>query len=83
MKKKIKKKICVITGTRAEYGLLSLLMKRIKSEKRFFTNNMYWISSFQNAWLYKKRYLKNGFKINYDIDLMLKKKIMNTIYLSL
>ena len=28
-------KICVITGTRAEYGLLKLLMNRIKNNKKF------------------------------------------------
>lgn len=28
-------KICVITGTRAEYGLLKLLMKKIKDNKKF------------------------------------------------
>ena len=29
----IKRKICVVTGTRAEYGLLYWLMKKIESDK--------------------------------------------------
>ena len=29
----IKRKICVITGTRAEYGLLYWLMKEIKADE--------------------------------------------------
>ena len=27
-----KRKVCIVTGTRAEYGLLSLLMKKIQNE---------------------------------------------------
>ena len=72
--KKIKK-ICVITGTRAEYGLLSLLMKRIKSEKRFKLQIICTGSHLSKMHGYTRKYiLKDGFKINYDIDLMLKKK---------
>ncbi len=72
--KKIKK-ICVITGTRAEYGLLSLLMKRIKSEKRFKLQIICTGSHLSKMHGYtRKDILKDGFKINYDIDLMLKKK---------
>ena len=37
--KKIKK-ICVITGTRAEYGLLSILAQKLQKDKQFadYTN---------------------------------------------
>ena len=28
-----KKKICIVTGTRAEYGLLYWLIKKVKKEK--------------------------------------------------
>ena len=30
---RMRKKICVITGTRAEYGLLKSIIKKIKLEK--------------------------------------------------
>ena len=36
MKKMKKRKICVVTGTRAEYGLLSGLMKKIDHTLRFY-----------------------------------------------
>ena len=29
------KKICVVTGTRAEYGLLKILMKQLKNSDEF------------------------------------------------
>ena len=31
----MKRKICVVTGTRAEYGLLSNLMKLIQTDEQF------------------------------------------------
>ena len=34
MPKKTKRKICVVTGTRADYGSLYWLMKEIKAEKK-------------------------------------------------
>ena len=72
--KKIKK-ICVVTGSRAEYGLLSLLIKQIKNEKKFDLQIICTGSHLSNRFgLTKKDILMDGHKIDYEINLNLAKK---------
>ena len=65
-------KICVITGTRAEYGLLRRLMFEIKKNKKFQLNTivtgMHLSSKFGLTY---KEIIKDGFKINKKINLNL------------
>ncbi len=72
--KKIRK-ICVVTGTRAEYGLLSLIMERIKFDKKLKLQIICTGSHLSKAHGFtKKDILNDGFKIDYEINLKLKKK---------
>lgn len=72
--KKIKK-ICVVTGTRAEYGLLSVLIKKIKKNKNFKLQIISTGSHLSPEFgLTKKNIMKDGFKIDYEVDLKLGKK---------
>ena len=72
--KKIKK-ICVVTGTRAEYGLLSVLIKKIKINKNFKLQIISTGSHLSPEFgLTKKDIIKDGFKINYEVNLNLGKK---------
>lgn len=72
--KKIKK-ICVVTGTRAEYGLLSVLIKKIKKNNNFQLQIISTGSHLSPEFgLTKKNITKDGFKIDYEVNLKLGKK---------
>jgi GDP/UDP-N,N'-diacetylbacillosamine 2-epimerase (hydrolysing) len=68
---KKKRKICIVTGTRAEYGLLYHLMKSIKIDKelqiQIIVTGMHLSSEF--GYTYKD--IEKDFKINKKIDLLL------------
>lgn len=61
-------KICIITGTRAEYGLLKRVMSGIKKEKKFklyvLVTGAHLSKKFGNTY---KEVIKDGFKINEKI----------------
>ena len=67
-----KRKICVVTGTRAEYGLLYLLMKSIKDDQKMelqiIATGMHLSSEFGLTY----REIENdGFTINRKIEMLL------------
>lgn len=66
------KKICVVTGTRAEYGLLKPLIKRIDDDKEFelqlIVTGMHLSSEFGNTYKYIE---EDGVKITEKIDILL------------
>ena len=71
MGKSKKRKICVVTGTRAEYGLLSLLMKEIENDKdltlQLIVTGMHLSQEF--GLTYKE--IENEFKIDKKIEILL------------
>ena len=60
----MKKKIYVVSGSRAEYGLLKNLINKFKDDKdiklKIFVTGMHLSSEFGNTY---KEILKDGFKI--------------------
>jgi GDP/UDP-N,N'-diacetylbacillosamine 2-epimerase (hydrolysing) len=66
------KKICVITGTRAEYGLLYWLMKEIQEDRNLelqvVVTGMHLSPEFGLTW---KEIKKDGFRINWKIEMLL------------
>jgi len=68
----IKRKICVVTGTRAEYGLLYWLMKEINADKdlelRIIATGMHLSEEFGNTF---QQIEKDGFNIDKKVDLSL------------
>ena len=68
----IKRKICVVTGTRAEYGLLFLLMKAIDSDKelelQIIVTGMHLSSEFGNTY---QQIESDGFVIDIKVDIEL------------
>lgn len=68
----MKRKICVITGTRAEYGLLSNLMKRIQEDELFelqlVVTGMHLAPEFGLTY---KEIENDGFVINEKIEMLL------------
>ena len=66
-------KICFVTGSRAEYGLLNPLMKLIKKDKKFsfqlFVTGMHLSKKFGNTY---KEIIKDKFKIKSYLDLKIK-----------
>jgi len=66
-----KRKICVVTGTRAEYGLLHWLMKKIEADKelelQLIVTGMHLSSEF--GLTYKE--IEKEFKINKKIEMLL------------
>ena len=75
----IKRKICVITGSRAEYGLLYWLIKDIESDKdldlQLIVTGMHLSSEF--GLTYKE--IENEFKIEKKIDIQLSSDTSNGI----
>ena len=70
----MKKKICVITGSRAEYGLLLPLMKRIKRDKELDLQLIVTGSHMSKEFGFTYRQIKkDGFDIDVKISLDLKK----------
>jgi UDP-N-acetylglucosamine 2-epimerase (non-hydrolysing) len=68
----IKRKICVVTGTRAEYGLLYWLMKGIKSdydlELQVIVTGMHLSPEFGQTY---KQIEADGFEINEKVEILL------------
>ncbi|TGM82292.1 UDP-N-acetylglucosamine 2-epimerase (hydrolyzing) [Leptospira mtsangambouensis] len=68
----MKKKICVVTGTRAEYGLLSHLMKEIKARPEFLlqvvVTGMHLSPEFGLTF---KEILKDGFEIDQKLEILI------------
>ncbi|TGL10772.1 UDP-N-acetylglucosamine 2-epimerase [Leptospira meyeri] len=68
----MKKKICVVTGTRAEYGLLSHLMKGIKAEPEFklqvIVTGMHLSPEFGLTF---QQILEDGFEIDQKLEILL------------
>jgi UDP-N-acetylglucosamine 2-epimerase (non-hydrolysing)/GDP/UDP-N,N'-diacetylbacillosamine 2-epimerase (hydrolysing) len=66
------KKICIVTGSRAEYGLLKRLMSMINSEKtmklQIIVTNMHLCSEFGNTY---KEIESDGFIIDKKIEMLL------------
>lgn len=66
------KKVCVFTGTRAEYGLLKPLMKKIKEHKKMklqiIVSGMHLSSEFGETY---KEIEKDGFSIDEKIEILL------------
>jgi len=67
-----KRKICVVTGTRAEYGLLYWLMKSIEDdpnlELQVIATGMHLSPEFGNTY---KEIEKDGFRINKKVEMIL------------
>ncbi len=67
-----KRKICVVTGTRAEYGLLYWLMKEIDSdpnlELQIITTGMHLSPEFGLTY---KKIEEDGFKIDKKVEMLM------------
>ena len=67
-----KRKICVFTGTRAEYGLLKPLMEEIKKDKdlelQIMASGMHLSPEFGLTY---KEIEKDGFKIDEKVEMLL------------
>jgi GDP/UDP-N,N'-diacetylbacillosamine 2-epimerase (hydrolysing) len=72
MVKTNRRKICVITGTRAEYGLLYWLMKEIQTapdlECQIVVTGMHLSPEFGLTW---KQIVDDGFAINHKVEMLL------------
>ena len=72
MKKVKKMKVAVITGTRAEYGLLKLILSKIrdssKLELKLIVTGTHLCSAFGNTY---KDIEADGFEISYKVDILL------------
>lgn len=70
--KRSKQKICVVTGTRAEYGLLCLLMKALKADPAFelqvIATCMHLSPEYGSTY---RQIEKDGFKIDEKIEMLL------------
>jgi GDP/UDP-N,N'-diacetylbacillosamine 2-epimerase (hydrolysing) len=64
------RKICIITGSRAEYGLLHSLLEKIKKDKntklQIIATCMHLLPKFGNTY---KEIIKDGFKIDYKVKM--------------
>ena len=69
---KIKRKICIVTGTRAEYGLLYWLMKEIKKdadlELQIIATCMHLSPQYGSTW---QDIVNDGFTINQKVEILL------------
>ena len=65
------RKICIITGSRADYGLLKWVMKGIKNDSELelltIATGMYLSSDFGDTY---KLIEEDGFQINYKVDML-------------
>jgi len=70
--RKLKRKICIVTGTRAEYGLLYWLMKRIQEDQnlklQIVATGMHLSPEFGLTY---KQIEKDGFKIDGKVEMLL------------
>jgi GDP/UDP-N,N'-diacetylbacillosamine 2-epimerase (hydrolysing) len=78
------KKICVITGTRAEYGLLKGLMVKIQQHKNLelktIVTGMHLSAQYGSTW---KQIEEDGIRIDYKVDMLLSGDSINSICKSL
>ena len=66
------KKVCVVTGTRAEYGLLYWLLKEIQNDKEFELQLIVTGMHLSEQFGYTYREIeKDGFRIDYKNDMEL------------
>jgi UDP-hydrolysing UDP-N-acetyl-D-glucosamine 2-epimerase len=76
----IKKKVCVVTGTRAEYGLFLPIMKKIQSssclELQIVATTMHFSEEFGNTY---RQIEKDGFFINEKIENLLSSDTKSSI----
>ena len=67
----MKKKICLVTGSRAEYGMLKNLIKKLKNDKninlKILVTGMHLSRDFGNTY---KEIVKDGFKIEKKINIL-------------
>ena len=67
------KKICFITGSRADYGLLAPLMMLIKKDKNFIFQLIATGTHLSNKHNFTfKEIIKDKFKINYSVNINVK-----------
>lgn len=68
----MKKKICVVTGSRAEYGLLKWVMKDIADAEalslQVVVTGMHLVSAFGNTY---REILADGFRIDRQVDILM------------
>ena len=68
----MKRKVCIVTGSRSEYGVLKLLMRRIENDSglslQLLATGMHLSKEFGFTY---KEIEKDGFKINKRIDILL------------
>ena len=68
----MKKKVCFVTGSRAEYGLQYQIIRKVKSSK-FLNSNGY---NNQSINFIKKLKIKNKINVNLDNDILFKLEVM-------
>ena len=79
-----RKKICFVTGTRAEYGLLRYLMKEIKSSKVFQLQLVVTGSHLSHRHGYTvNEIINDGFQIDASLDIELEKDDKDSVCVSL
>ena len=75
-----KRKICVVTGTRAEYGLLYWLMKKIENDDsmilQLVVTGMHLSPEFG---LTQNEIKRDGFKINKNVEMLLSSDTSSSI----
>ncbi len=80
----VKRKICVVTGTRAEYGLLRFLMDGVKKSKKLklqiIATGMHLSPEFGLTY---KEIEKNGFKIDKKVEMLTSSDTSNGIVKSI
>lgn len=76
----MKQKICVVTGTRAEFGLLSLLLHKIKQSNHFelqiIATGMHLSPEFGSTYIEIE---KEGFKIDRKVEILLSSDTASSI----
>ena len=67
----MKKKICIITGSRADYGLMQILINKFHKDKdielKIFATGMHLLSEFGNTY---KEIIKDGFRIEKKVKIL-------------
>jgi len=68
--RKIKRRVCVVTGSRAEYGLLYWLMRKIKSDPDMTLRVVVSAAHIERRFgMTYKEITKDGFKTDYTVDM--------------
>ena len=67
----MKRKICIITGSRADYGLMQILINKFHKDKdielKIFATGMHLLSEFGNTY---KEIIKDGFRIEKKVKIL-------------